>query len=76
MQEELITEMEAARRLGVSPARLRFLASQGFLQTVPLHGSQEYAALYYTSEVLKLKERLRVGEGNAGTDEWPEFIDQ
>jgi len=76
MQEELITETEAARYLGVSPERLRAFASQGMLQEVIVEVRDQRLTMYYTSEVLRLKERLRGLKDNSATDEWPEFIGQ
>ena len=76
MKEELISEMQAARYLGISPQRLQEFAIQGVLQEVVVEVEDERFTLYYTSEVLRLKERLRRLEDNAAADEWPEFIGQ
>ena len=66
--------MVAARYLGVPPPHLREFASQGLLQAVPVEGPQGREAMYYTGEVLRLKERLRRQEGNAGAEQWPDVI--
>ncbi len=74
--EELISETAAARYLGVPPQRVREFASRGLLQAVPVEGPRGREAMYYTSEVLRLKERLRrLGDG-AETEEWPDVIDE
>lgn len=77
MQEQLITELAAARCLEVSPQRVREFASQGMLRAVPVReGPQVYATLYYTGEVLRLKELLRGQLDDAGAEEWPDVIDE
>ena len=73
-QEELISETAAARYLGVPPQRLREFTSQGLLQAVPVEGPQGREAMYYTGEVLRLKEHLRGREDDAGAEQWPDVI--
>ena len=73
-QEELITEEEAMRYLGVSPERLRELVVQGELHLVTAKKPEGIELLYFRGEVLRLKERLR-GRGNKPeTEEWPDLI--
>jgi hypothetical protein len=45
-QEELISEEDAARYLGVSPERLRGLVTQGELRLVMVQRSGELEAMY------------------------------
>ena len=74
MQEELITELEAARYLGISPQRLREFAERALLQSIDVqtpHGSE---TMYYRGEVLRLKEHLRRHESAAEEEEWPDVL--
>ena len=74
--EELMTEEEAARYLAMLPERVREVAAQQMLQGVLVQGPNGSQVLYYSSAVLRLKERLRGPEPMAATDDWPEVIDQ
>ena len=73
-QEELITEEDAARYLGVSPERLIELVAQGELRLVMVQSPGELEAMYLKGEVLRLKERLRGQESKSETEEWPDMI--
>lgn len=73
-QEELITEEDTARYLGVSTARLRELVTQGELRLVMVQRSGELETMYLKGEVLRLKERLEAQEGKLGAEEWPDTI--
>lgn len=73
-QEELIAEEDAARYVGVSPERLRELVTQGELRLVMVQRSGELEAMYLSSEVLRLKERLGAQESKPGAEEWPDQI--
>jgi len=73
-QEELITEEDAARYLGVLPLRLIELVTEGELRLVPVQNPEGIETMYLRGEVLRLKERLR-GQGNKPeTEEWPDLI--
>jgi hypothetical protein len=73
-QEELITEENAARYLGVTPERLIELVTQGELRLVTVQRSGETESMYLNGEVLQLKERLGAQEGKPDTEEWPDTI--
>ncbi|MBA3441474.1 MAG: helix-turn-helix domain-containing protein [Pyrinomonadaceae bacterium] len=73
-QEELITEEDAARYLGVSPERLRELVAQGELHLVPVQGSEGIEVMHLRGEVLRLKEQLGAQEGKTRAEEWPDQI--
>ena len=73
-QEELITEEDAARYLGVSPARLRELVVQGELHLVTVQKTEGLELMYFRGEVLRLKEKLRAQESRSETEEWPNTI--
>ena len=75
-QEELITEEDAARYLGVSPERLRELVIQGELRLVTVQKPEGIESMYLKGEVLRLKERLRAQEGKPGAEEWPDMINE
>ena len=74
--EELMTQREAARYVGILPERTRELAAQQMLQGVLVQGPNGSEMMYYTSEVLRLKERLRGPAPQAATDAWPDVIDE
>ncbi len=75
-QEELITEEDAARYLGISPERLIELVTQGELHLVTVQKPEGLEPMYLRGEVLRLKERLR-GQGNKSeTEEWPDLINE
>lgn len=73
-QEELITEEDAARYLGVSPERLRELVTQGELRLVMVQKPEGIEAMYLSGEVLRLKERLGDRGSKSETEEWPDTI--
>ena len=73
-QEELMAEEDAARYLGVTPARLRELVTQGVLHVAMVQGPEGIEPMYLTSEVLQLKERLRGQESKPEAEEWPDMI--
>ena len=73
-QEELITEEDAARYLGVTPARLRELVTQGELHLAMVQGPEGIEPMYFRGEVLRLKEKLRGQESKSETEEWPDTI--
>ena len=70
-QDELIVEFEAAAYLEVLPHRLREFASQGMLRSVDVQGPHGHEVMYYRSEVVRLRSRLREQDL---TDEWPDII--
>ncbi len=73
-QEELITEEDAARYLGLSPLRLLELVAQGELHLVTVKKPEGIETMYLRGEVLRLKERLEVQEGKPEAEEWPDTI--
>ena len=73
-QEELITEEDAARYLGVSPLRLIELVTEGELRLVTVQNPEGIEPMYLRGEVLRLKERLRDQASKSGTEEWPDTI--
>ena len=73
-QEELMPEGEAARLLGIAEWRLKELAAQGELRLVHVEGPYGMQVMYFTSEVLALRERLRGAPETVDAEEWPEFI--
>ncbi len=75
-QEELMDEGDAAQHLGISPERLRELATQGELRVVKIRASDKIVPMYLTGEVLRLKEQLRGQESKSETEEWPDMIDE
>ena len=75
-QEELIAEEDAARYLGVPPARLRELVTQGVLHLAMVQGPEGIEAMYFRGEVLQLKERLRSQESKPEAEEWPDMISE
>lgn len=75
-QEELITEEDAARFLGVSPERLMELVTQGELRLVMVQKPEGIEPMYLRGEVLRLKERLGAQEGKPGAEEWPDLINE
>lgn len=75
-QEELITEEDAARYLGVTPLRLIELVTQGELHLVTVQKPEGIESMYLRGEVLRLKERLGAQEGKPGSEEWPDTINE
>ncbi len=73
-QDELITEEDAARYLGVSPVRLIELVTQGVLRLVIAKREGGLEAMYLSSEVLQLNERPGDWESKPVTEEWPDTI--
>ena len=73
-QEELITEEDAARHLGITPERLIQLVIQGELRLVTVQKSEGIESMYLKGEVLRLKERLGAQGGKSETEEWPDTI--
>ena len=73
-QEELITEEDAARYLGVTPERLIELVTQGVLRLAMVKGPEGIESMYFRSEVLQLKEKLRGQRGKSEVEEWPDMI--
>ena len=73
-QEELMTEEDAARYLSVSPERLTELATQGELRLVMVRGPEGIKSMYFRSEVLQLKEKLRGQGSKSEVEEWPDMI--
>ena len=73
-QEELITEEDAMRYLGVSPERLRELVVQGELHLVTVQKPEGLELMYFRGEVLRLKEQLKAQESKSETEEWPNTI--
>ncbi len=75
-QEELITEEDAARYLGVSPERLRELVTQGVLRMAITRGPEGLEPMYFRGDVLRLKEHLTDQGSKSGTEEWPDIINE
>jgi hypothetical protein len=76
-QEELITEEDAARYLGVSPVHLIELVTQGELHLVTVQKPEGSESMYFKGEVFRLKERLRNQESRPETtQEWPDTINE
>ncbi len=75
-QEELITEEDAARYLGVSPERLRELVTQGVLRMAITRGPEGLEPMYFSGDVLRLKEHLTDQGSKSGTEEWPDIINE
>ena len=73
-QEELITEEDAARYLGVSPERLIQLVIQGELRLVTVQKPEGIESMYLKGEVLRLKEQLEDLGSKSETEEWPNTI--
>ena len=75
-QEELMTEEDATRYLGVSPERLRELVTQGVLRLAMVQGPEGMEPMYLRGEILQLKERLRGQGSKSEVEEWPNMIDE
>ncbi len=73
-QDELITEEDAARYLGVSPVRLIELVTQGVLRLVIAKREGGLEAMYLSSEAFQLNERSGDRASKSGTEEWPDLI--
>jgi hypothetical protein len=69
-------EQDAARYLGITPERLRELATQGEIRVVVVRTLDEIEAMYFRGEVLRLKEQLRGQGAKSETEEWPDMIDK
>ncbi|PYS75986.1 MAG: hypothetical protein DMF66_17215 [Acidobacteria bacterium] len=77
-QEELITEEEAAKLLGMAEWRIRELAAQGELRTVQADAPGGPRVMYFIGEVLALRGRISGASGADDTDEneeWPDVIE-
>lgn len=75
-QEELITEDEAARLLEVTREDVRFLASEGALQSIEVQTPGGDMTFYYRGQVQNLKGRLRQRGKAAPPEEWPDVIEE
>ena len=71
-----MTEEDAARYLRIPPARLRELVTQGVLRLAMVQGPEGIEPMYFTGEVLQLKERLRGQESKPKAEEWPDLISE
>lgn len=74
---ELMPENEAVNYLNITAERLRLLVVQGELQMALVCTASGEESMYFTSQIIKLKDKLKAEDMESEMseiEEWPEVI--